>query len=100
MNTGGGNSGLTPNLLSRFAFLLSARDLRRVTRGTADLAGQEFLAPTLFGEHQELYDLLLARYVERTDDDREPAAVIANHIENGLHKMGHVRGLEDIVGLK
>ena len=41
-------TGLTPNILSRFAFLLSARDLRRVTRSAADLAGQEFLAPTLF----------------------------------------------------
>ena len=92
-------TGLTPNILSRFAFLLSARDLRRVTRGTVDLAGQEFLAPTLFGEHQELYDLLLVRYVEQTGDDREPAAVIANHIENGLHKMGHVRRLEDVVDL-
>ena len=81
-------TGMTPNILSRFAFLLSARDLRRVTRGTADLAGQEFLAPTLFGEHQELYDLLLVRYVDQTKDDREPAAIIANHIENGLHQDG------------
>ena len=92
-------TGLTPNILSRFAFLLSARDLRRVTRGASDLAGQEFLAPTLFGEHQELYDLLLVRYVDETEDNREPAAIIANHIENGLHKMGHVRGLEDVVVL-
>ena len=92
-------TGLTPNILSRFAFVLSARDLRRVTRGSADLSGQEFNAPTLFGEHQELYDLILVRYVETARDDREPAAIIANHIENGLHKMGHVRSLEDIVDL-
>ena len=92
-------TGLTPNILSRIAFVLSARDLRRVTRGASDLGGQEFLAPTLFGEHQELYDLLLVRYVEQTEDDRDPAAIIANHIENGLHKLGHVRRLEDVLGL-
>lgn len=93
-------TGLTPNILSRFAFVLSARDMRRVTRGSADLGGQEFNAPTLFGEHQELYDLILVRYVETTRDDREPAAIIANHIENGLHKMGHVRSLEEIADLR
>ena len=59
-----------------------------------DLSGQEFNAPTLFGEHQALYDLLLVRYVEAAIDDRDPGAIIANHIENGLHKMGHVRALE------
>lgn len=93
-------TGLTPNILSRFAFLLSARDMRRVTRGSPELTGQEFNAPTLFGEYQALYDLLLVRYVEAADDGREPGAIIANHIENGLHKMGHVRGLEDLVSLR
>jgi len=92
-------TGLTPNILSRFAFVLSARDMRRVTRGSADLSGQEFNAPTLFGEHQELYDLVLVRYVDAVQDDREPGAIIANHIENGLHKMGHVRRVEDLVEL-
>ena len=93
-------TGLTPNILSRFAFVLSARDMRRVTRGSSDLSGQEFNAPTLFGEHQELYDLILIRYAYAAQDEREPAAIIANHIENGLHKMGHVRSLEDMVELK
>lgn len=93
-------TGLTPNVLSRFAFALSTRDMRRVTRSSSDLHGQEFNAPTLFGEHQELYDLILVRYVEETGDERDAAAIIANHIENGLHKMGHVRSLEDIVDLK
>ena len=93
-------TGLTPNILSRFAFLLSARDMRRIAHGPADLSGQEFNAPTLFGEHQELYEVLLVRYLETAADDRDPALVIASHIENGLHKMGHVRSLEDLAALK
>ena len=92
-------TGVTPNILSRFAFVLSARDMRRVTRGSADLSGQEFNAPTLFGEHQELYELILVRYVDVAQDDREPGAIIANHIENGLHRIGHVRRLEDLIEL-
>ena len=93
-------TGLTPNILSRFAFQLSARDMRRVTRGSSELNGQEFNAPTLFGEHQELYELLLRKYVQETEDDRDAGAIIANHIENGLHKMGHVRTLEDVAALR
>ena len=93
-------TGLTPNILSRFAFALSVRDMKRVTRGSIDLNGQEFNAPTLFGEHQEIYDLLLIRYVEETQDEREPGVIIANLIENGLHKMGHVRKLEDLADLR
>ena len=93
-------TGLTPNILSRFAFLLSARDMRRVGRACADFHGLEFNAPTLFGEHQELYDLVLARYVEAAGDEREPGVIIANHIENGLHKMGHVRRLLDVAALR
>ena len=93
-------TGLTPNILSRFAFVLSVKDMKRVTRGSVDLTGQEFNAPTLFGEHQEIYDLLLIRYTEKTKDDREPGVIIANLIENGLHKMGHVRHLEDLASLR
>ena len=93
-------TGLTPNILSRFAFVLSARDMRPVPRAAADFGGQEFNASTLFGEHQELYELVLVRYVEKANDRNPPAAVIANHIENGLHKMGHVRALEDVATLR
>ncbi len=92
-------TGLTPNILSRFAFVLSVRDLRRISQSALDLDGQEFNAPTLFGEHQRLYELLLAKYIQQTGDDRDISLVIASHIENGLHKMGHIRSLRDVVSL-
>jgi len=93
-------TGLTPNILSRFAFVMSARELRRVTQVSGELSGQEFNAPTLFGEHQRMYELLLAKYLEESSDDRDTGTIIASHIENGLHKMGHVRTLQDVVSLK
>lgn len=92
-------TGLTPNILSRLAIALSIRGMKRVTRGSPNLHGQEFNAPTLFGEHQGLYDLLLIHYIEVTGDNREAGVIIANLIENGLHKMGHVRCLEDLAKL-
>lgn len=92
-------TGLTPNILSRFAFVLSARNLRKVSQVSSNLAGQEFNAPTLFGEHQRLYELILAKYLDETSDERDINLVIASHIENGLHKMGHIRSIEDVVAL-
>lgn len=92
-------TGLAPNVLSRFAFVLSIREMRRVPGGDKTSNGQEFNSSTLFGEHMELYDLILVRYVSLVDDDRRPGTIIANHIENGLHKMGHLRRLEDVVSL-
>ena len=93
-------TGLTPNILSRFAFVLSSRDVRRVSRGSVELNGQEFNSPTLFGEHQIVYELLLLHYIATTGDDRDANVIIANHIENGLHKMGHIRSITDITNLE
>ena len=93
-------TGLTPNILSRIAFMLAIRDMRKVPRLAEDVSGQEFNAPTLFGEYQEIYDLLLTKYYHETSDKDDPNTVISNIIENGLHKMGHIRSLEDVVRLK
>jgi DNA sulfur modification protein DndE len=92
-------TGLTPNILCRLAFVLSARELRKVSQVSSKLAGQEFNAPTLFGEHQRAYELLLAKYCHEARDERDTSLIIASHIENGLHKMGHIRSLGDVVAL-
>ena len=94
-----GKTGLTPNILSRIAFLLSLRELKLMRKEVNDLSGQEFNASTLFGEHQKVYELLLAKYLDQTEDDRDHAVVIAMHIDNGLHKMQHIRNLQDVVSL-
>ena len=93
-------TGLTPNILARFAFALSARDARTMVKLDAALDGQEFNAPTLFGEHQRLYELLLVRYLRATQDERPVATIIAHHVDVGLHKMGHIRQLDDLVALQ
>ena len=92
-------TGLTPNILSRIAFMLAIRDMRKVPKLIEDTSGQEFNAPTLFGEYQEIYGLLLTKYFHETEDTEDPNTLISNLIENGLHKMGHIRSLEDVVRL-
>ena len=75
--------------------------MRNVAKSTDEVRnGMEFNAPTLFGEYLEIYDLLLVRYINQVDGESEPSQIIANHIENGIHKMGHVKKLEDVVALK
>jgi len=95
-----GKTGLTPNILSRFAFVRSIRDMKRAIGKSNDLTGLEFNSPTLFGEYQFLYELLIFEYVARTSDDREIGTIVAVHIESGLHSMGHVRKLQDLMDLE
>lgn len=93
-------TGLTPNILCRFAFVLSVRDMRLVNRLSDESGGLEFNSPTLFGEYQRMYELLISDYVAISNDCREIGLIISSHIENGLHKMSHVRSIYDIVNLE
>ena len=92
-------TGLTPNILSRIAIVLSLRELKLIRKDVDDLSGQEFNSSTLFGEHQKVYELLFAKYLGETQDDRDNGAIIATHIDNGLHKMMHIKSLQDVAQL-
>jgi len=92
-------TGLTPNILCRVALALSLRERRPVLSESPDLSGQELNAPTLFGEHQRIYELMLKKYCMEHADERDLAVVIASHVDNGLHKMGHIRSLNDVASL-
>ncbi len=92
-------TGLTPNILCRVALALSLRERRPVLSESPDLSGQELNAPTLFGEHQRIYELMLEKYCMEHADERDVAVVIASHVDNGLHKMGHIRSLNDVASL-
>ena len=92
-------TGLMPNILCRIALALSLRERRPVLSESPDLSGQELNAPTLFGEHQRIYELMLEKYCMEHADERDVAVVIASHVDNGLHKMGHIRSLNDVASL-
>lgn len=92
-------TGITPNITCRIALALSVREMRKVYRQNGDSSGQEFNAPTLFGDHQRAYELVLEKYIAETRDDREISEIICSHIDNGLHKMGHVKSLTDLASV-
>lgn len=90
-------TGLTPNILSRFAIALALADENGLGNASvSDLDGQEFNAPTLFGENLDIYEALLRQFTYQSALEWDPVRHIASLIEVGLHKMGHVRSLKDV----
>lgn len=93
-------TGLTPNILCRFAISAALKDINGLGNASvSDLDGQEFNAPTLFGEHMDIYEALLRQFVFESDLEWEPIRCVASLVEVGLHKMGHVKSLKDVIQL-
>lgn len=92
------NTGLTPNILSRIA-IMKAIDAGGSLRnaGVQDSEGQVLSRDVLFGDHAEVYDVILAQYVHENELDIPLQDVIAALIEIGVHKMGHVKKVQDLV---
>ncbi|HBN8433580.1 TPA: DndE family protein [Pseudomonas aeruginosa] len=93
-------TGLTPNILCRFAIALALADENGLGNASvSDLEGQEFNAPTLFGEHLDIYEALLRQFIHESGLSWDPIRHIASLVEVGLHKMGHVRSIKDVAQL-
>ncbi|WP_435653021.1 DndE family protein [Pseudomonas putida] len=93
-------TGLTPNILCRFAIALALADENGLGNASvSDLDGQEFNAPTLFGEHLDIYEALLRQFTYESGFEWDPVRHIASLVEVGLHKMGHVRSLKEVANL-
>ncbi|WP_226687152.1 DNA sulfur modification protein DndE [Stutzerimonas stutzeri] len=93
-------TGLTPNILCRYAICSALKDTNGFGNASvSDLNGQEFNAPTLFGEHADIYELLLRQFMHEYDVDEDPVRCVAALVEIGLHKMGHVRSLKEVVAI-
>ncbi|MFK5894116.1 MAG: DndE family protein [Pseudomonadota bacterium] len=94
-------TGITPNILSRFAIMLAIKDDSNLKNaGTQDLDGQVLDKSVLFGEHSDIYDVLINQYIYDNKIDLDIQKSIASLIEVGIHKMGHIKNLVDICNLK
>lgn len=92
-----GATGLTPNILARIAIMLAIKDGTGLGNvGVSDHEGQELSQSVLFGEHATVYDVMINQYVHDHQLDMPVAQVIAAMVEDGLHKMGHVKKVEDV----
>ena len=92
------HTGVTPNILSRIAIMLAIKrggDTKNA--GVQDGAGQVLSRDVLFGDHAQIYEVLLNQYVKDNDISESLSEVIPILIEIGVHKMGHVKKIEDLV---
>jgi DNA sulfur modification protein DndE len=94
-------TGLTPNILSRIAIMLAIKegsDLSNAGVGEMD-GGQELNDTTLFGEHIAMYDVLINQYIHDKKLGLSVGETIVAMVEIGVHKMGHIRQLEQLSDL-
>lgn len=94
-------TGLTPNIVARIAIMLSLKDgssLRNVS--PADTDGQELNKSVLFGDHADVYDVLITQYIHDHGIKQPVQKTVSSLVEAGIHKMGHVKKLADLCHFK
>lgn len=81
-------TNLTPNVLARLAIGLSLRDSTVPTQPPSNSLGLEFNRPTLTGEHEILYKVLMCQHAKKNLSDEEffPHHV-RMHLERGVHML-------------
>lgn len=92
------NTGLTPNILSRIAIMLAIREGSNLgNAGVADYDGQVLSRDVLFGDHVDVYDVLIHQFMHEKAIDLPLAQAITALVEIGVFKMGHVKKVSDLV---
>lgn len=64
-------TGLTPNIVGRFAICFSLQDLSVPNPDEYDEKGTEIIPSVLFGEHEDLFMALMIKRLERDSLDPE-----------------------------
>jgi len=95
------HTGITPNILSRIAIMLAIKEGNNLKNaGIGDLEGQVLEKSILFGDHVDIYEVLINQHIHDHHIELGPQIAIASLIEVGVHKMGQVKSLVDICKLK
>lgn len=89
-------TGLTPNILCRMALLLSLEDGAVGGNRVIEELGNEFNAPTLFGEFAFLFEALI-RQVHGQLETKDCTSVIISHIDDGIERLRKSRSLGDLL---
>ena len=67
--------------------------------GSSDSDGMVLNKDVLFGEYADAYEVLINQYISEIGIKLPMQQVISSLIDAGIHKMGHVRNLSDVVNL-
>mgnify|MGYP006415434995 CR=1 FL=1 len=94
-------TGITPNILSRIAIMLAIKEDNSLKNaGVSDYDGQVLDKSVLFGDHTDVYDVMINQYMNDNNIDMDTQKTIASLVEIGVHKMGHVKNLSDLCKLE
>ena len=94
-------TGLTPNISSRIAIMLAMKEGSSLKNAELeDMNGQVLNKGVLFGEHLDVYDVLINQYINDNEINIGVRKTISSLIEIGVHKMGHIKNLSDVCKLK
>ena len=90
-------TGVTPNIIARIAIMLAIKDETGLgSAGIKDFDGQELNQSVLFGDHFQVYDVMINQYLADHNIDVPVAQAIAAMVEVGIHKMGHAKKVDDL----
>lgn len=93
-------TGLTPNILARIAIMMALKESGNLSNaGVVDNDGQELNKSVLFGEYAGVYDVMIHQYLHDNKIKLPIQQAIAALVEVGVHKMGHIKKVEDIYSL-
>jgi len=92
-------TGLTPNLISRFAICLSLKDASIPNPLEFDEDGTEFLPGTLFGDYDKLFMALMIDRLHRDglDPEKELNKMLRAHLNRGIYSLtSRLQGLDGL----
>lgn len=93
-------TGVTPNILCRFAINLALRDsVGLEDNARLEFNGQEFNASTLFGGEADIYYCLISEFIKKNSVETDVAKAVGALVEVGIHKMGHVRSVRELADI-
>lgn len=92
-------TGLTPNILGRFAICLSLHDLSPPNPDEYDEKGSEIHPSVLFGEHEPLFMALMIKRLrsDRLDPEMYLNPMVRAHFNRGTTALfPRIHGLADV----
>ncbi len=91
---------LTPNVIARIAIMLALRDIRTATINESKPTGTHVInRDVLFGEHERFYEALVRQFYAEQSIQADIQDVVRSLIDNGLHKLGHIKAFSDLRNL-
>lgn len=88
---------LTPNVVARIAISLALRDIRTASVNENKPEQTHVInRDVLFGDHENAYEALIRQFRSEQNIDADIQDIIRSLIDNGLHKIGHVKTILDL----